>query len=176
MFANAGQSANLQIFAWGGSGPTGSALFTSQTFNRINATQDFTVSNINLTLTQGNLYGAVIDNFGYNGLNAAFNLNQTSYSAGSLWLVSGDTPTTWNRYDTPSTGYDLTFQATFIAPAATASSGVPEPASFLLVGAGITALAAFRKRRQLTVQFSVTSPAMPDGFKARRACHKSNHC
>ena len=142
-----GQSSQMQIFAWDSNGPTGSALFTSQTFARGNAIEDFTVSNINLTLNQGSLYGAVIDSFGYSGPNYGFNLNQNSYTGGNLWLVSGDTPNSWNNY--ASFGYNLTFQATLTNTAL--PTGVPEPASILLFVVGLVTVAAFRKHMTSTI-------------------------
>jgi hypothetical protein len=139
MFNAQGQSVQLEIFAWGGSGPSGPALFTSPSIARANAIQDFLVSNINLSLTPGSLYGAVIDSAGYNSFNAAFITNQNSYTGGNMWLL-GQNTTTWSTFP----GDNLLFQATFVAGA---PSSVPEPSAFLLIGGGLTALALVRRYR-----------------------------
>ena len=139
MFAALGQTVQLEVFLWSAGGPVGSSLFTSASMARINATQDFLVSNINLSLTQGDLYGAVIDSGGYYSFNAAFNTNRNSYTGGNMWLVDQGS-TTWNTYQTDN----LLFQATFVA---TQDSPVPEPDAFLLMGAGLTTLALLRRRR-----------------------------
>ena len=139
MFSAQFQTVQLEIFQWNASGPVGTSLFTSAAMARINATQDFLVSNINLSLTQGALYGAVIDTLGYYSFNAAFNTNQNSYTGGNMWLLDYGA-STWNTYTTDN----LLFQATFVA---TPNSPAPEPDAFLLMGAGLTTLALLRRRR-----------------------------
>ena len=134
LFNAPGQSSQMQIFAWGATGPTGAALYSSPSLIRNNTIQDVVVSNINLTLSQGALYGAVISNFGYSGPDAGFNQNQNSYTGGNMWLLSADTPTTWTSFG----GLNLTFQATFVS--AGASSGVPEPGAAWLMSCGLAGL------------------------------------
>src|ERR1035441_3867235 len=137
-----GQSVQLEIYQWGAFGPAATPLYTSAAMARINAPQgfqDFLVSNINLSLTPGDLYGAVLDSGGYASFNAAFNGNQNSYTGGKLWLLSQNA-TNWSA----PYPYNVVFQATF-QPAG--DSPVPEPAAFLLMGAGLATLALLRRRR-----------------------------
>ncbi len=140
MFNAPGQLVQLEIFAWGASGPVGSALYTSNSVARTNALLNLTVSGINLALTTGNEYGAVLDSFGYSGENAAYNTNQTSYSGGDLWLVS-NSGSVWADHP----GLNLYFQATFVPGQGTST---PEPGAVVLMGAGLGVLGLLVKRKR----------------------------
>ncbi len=143
MYPAAGQAAQLHIFVWdASSGPIGASLYDSQYFFLPNSFTDNLV-NMSVSLTPGTLYGAVIDQNGYSGGAAAFNLNQNSYTGGNLWLLSASTPTVWNNF--AGNGFNLTFQANF-ADDAPSPSGVPEPGAFLLLGSGLLAVGAARCR------------------------------
>jgi hypothetical protein len=143
LFNATGQFVQFEVYAWGASGPTGPVLFDSTNYPRINAIQDFTVTGMNLTLTQGSVYGVVVDPDGYSSFDAAFNTNQTSYTGGHMWLLSQDTPTVWSSFS----GDNLLFQASFISGATPpTTSGVPEPAAFVLMGGGLAIVGLLKFR------------------------------
>ena len=102
------------------------------------------VSGINLPLTTGVLYGAVIDLEGDTLDGAAFNANQNSYNQGAMWLINSSNPTTWVSY--VSAQYNLAFDATFTNGTTTAT---PEPGAFYLFAGGLGALLFFRRRQTI---------------------------
>jgi len=129
-----GQSVQLEIFQWNASGPVGAALYTSAPQPRT-VDQIFTFSSINLALTAGNLYGAVVDNLGFKDNDAAYNMNQNSYSAGGLWvtldgIIWGNLP-----------GDNVYFMADFVP----SQTSTPEPSTFLLIGAGFGGMVLARR-------------------------------
>ncbi len=123
----------FNIFEWGAGGPMGSALYTTALSWGTSASL-FDLTNINLTLTLGQLYGAEVDFQGYTGQSIYFQDNQTGYPGFDGWWNNG----TW--IDFP--GLQDDFAANF-------SSGVttPEPGSILLFGSGILGLASVLRRR-----------------------------
>jgi hypothetical protein len=135
-----GTQVQLEIYAWGANGPVGPALYTSPVLLRGNSTLSFEASSINLTLTTGNVYGAVIDGLGYDLESAAFNENRNSYTGGDMWLLQPNT-TVWNEF----TADNLYFQAAFLA-GAPVNSSAPEPGAMMLVGVGLAALGVLGKK------------------------------
>lgn len=119
---------SFSIYNWVGGGPAGSALY-SGSLPWTTASTDILVSGIGLTLTTGNEYGAFIDYLGYQGIQVHF-LND-AYSGGNASFSSSNFP-----------GYDHQFRAVFGGTAA-----VPEPATLLLVGAGLAGLVLWRWKR-----------------------------
>lgn len=95
-----------------------------------------TISNINLGLTGGAQYAAVIDFLGYTNVSVYYvdddyvdgNAYWGATSGGSDWISSPEV--------------DLYFSAAFVS-----ANSVPEPASAALLGLGLTA-AMWRRRRQ----------------------------
>lgn len=121
----------FSIFNWSASGPVGSALF-STTAPWPSTDSPVDINNINLTLVQGNSYGAVVDLQGQSGNSVHFNNNQNSYNLGNGWWMNS---AGWNNF----AGLNQTFRAVF--------SPVPEPASMIAIGVGLAGLFARRKRR-----------------------------
>ena len=124
----------FNIYEWGPSGPVGNALY-SQTLNWGATDQLFDVTNINLALTPGQLYGADIDLQGYSGKSVYYQDNQTGYPGYDGW---------W--YD-PGEGGWKTFGGTNQYFMADFTSGVPEPGTFLLFGSSLLGVAGVLRRR-----------------------------
>jgi hypothetical protein len=134
----------FQIVPWNpNSGPSGAPLFT-RFVNWPAQGGDILVDNINLTLTPGARYAAVIDFDGYRGQSAFFEYNQNSYSDGNASWFGGINPT-WVYLNST---YNTEFRAEFFA--------VPEPANLLAL-----ALAATAMLRYLTRTGSTSPPQPP---------------
>jgi hypothetical protein len=108
-------SAQFSIFEWAGGLPSGPSLFTA-TVPWPQIVTDPVVSGINLTLTPGQRYGAVIDLLGYSHSSVLF--GPDLYPGGDGFWNNG---MGWS--DFPQ--YDLTFRAEFAA--------VPEPPPYALM-------------------------------------------
>lgn len=131
-FGIAGRSVDgtldFSIFAWSGVGQVGPALY-SVTTPWTTAGGDILISGINLALTTGSLYGAVIDLGSYGG--SSVHYESDAYSGGhGFWGYDG---VTWTEFS----GLDHQFRAEFGADAV-----VPEPGTVLLLGSGLAGLAA----------------------------------
>jgi hypothetical protein len=87
-------SVQFSIYEWSTSGPVGNALFTT-TIPWDTTASVIVVSNINLKLTSGTHYGAMIDMLGYTGQSVYFQYNQTGYPRGMGFWYNG----TWIQYD-----------------------------------------------------------------------------
>jgi len=125
---------NFSIYEWSGSGQVGLALY-SAVLPWTTTSTDILVSGINLLLTTGNLYGAVIDLQGYSSQSVHYESN--AYPGGNgFWSVNG---VSWNNFP----DLDHQFRANFGSGAS-----VPEPATMLLMGVGLAGLAGTRLRRK----------------------------
>jgi hypothetical protein len=126
----------FQIVPWNpNSGPSGLPLF-SRTVNWPAGGGDILVDDINLTLTPGLRYAAVVDLNGYSGRSLDFELNQKSYDQGNAsWFGGPGGIPTWNYLNSP---YNTEFRAEF--------QTIPEPGSFLLAGLATFALVRYIRR------------------------------
>lgn len=120
----------FNIFQWNSSGPVGDALFT-QTLNWGTEDQIYDVTNINLALQPGQLYGAEIDLQGYSGQSVYYNGNETGYPGHDGWFYNPDFGG-WNDESNTNQFFTADF------------SYVPEPSTLVLVGSSIFAV-AFRR-------------------------------
>ncbi|MCG3127322.1 MAG: hypothetical protein CHACPFDD_02180 [Phycisphaerae bacterium] len=119
----------FEIYEWDNSvGPIGPVLYSSIEAWPA-AGGDVLVDNINLPLTTGNLYGAIVDLQGYAGQSVHFQVNQFSYTGGDASWFDG---ATWNFLNS---GWNTKFRAEF----------TPEPATLLTLS--VAALALLRRRR-----------------------------
>jgi hypothetical protein len=132
----------FQIVSWNpNSGPGGATLF-SRTVSWPALGGDVPVDNINLTLTPGSRYAAVIDFGGYRGQSVLFEYNQNSYDAGNASWFGGINPG-WVYLNST---YNTEFRAEFLA--------VPEPGSLLALGLANIALVRYVTRRRSTATVS----------------------
>ena len=97
---------------------------------------DVLVDNINLTLTPGSRYAAVIDLEGYRGNSVNFQFNQNSFDQGNASWFGGVNPS-WVYLDSI---YNTEFRAEFYT--------VPEPANLLGLGLVGTALLRYARQRR----------------------------
>lgn len=127
-----GANVEFDVFAWvPGSGPVGGALYT-HTFAYTGA-GNYTMSNINLALTPGATYAAIVNMLGYTDKSQEYQTNQNSYNQGSgSWYSTSYGG--WNFYPT----YNTRFRAEFGA--------VPEPATFAILAIGVAPFIRRRKR------------------------------
>jgi hypothetical protein len=108
-----GGNLTFSIFEWFEENPAGTALY-SVTMDWPTVTSDILVTGINLVLTKGNLYGAVIDLQGYN-LESVHYVEGYPYAGGNgFWTHD---MTTWIAVNE----LDLRFQAEF-------GANIPDPA------------------------------------------------
>jgi hypothetical protein len=123
----------FNIFQWGPSGPIGNALY-SQTLNWGTSDQLFDITNINLALTPGQLYGAEIDLQGYSDQSVFYNFNQTGYPGFDGWWYNPAFGG-WNDVG----GTNQYFMADF--------ASVPEPGSVVLFASSLLGVAGVLRRR-----------------------------
>ncbi|PWU17669.1 MAG: hypothetical protein C5B50_10895 [Verrucomicrobia bacterium] len=118
----------FEIVPWNAtSGPSGGPLF-SRTVGWAATGGDVLVTNINLALTPGSRYAALVDLNGYAGQSLNFQFNQNSYNLGSgAWL--GGSPPSWKYLNGT---YNTEFRAVF--------SPVPEPTGVFFLGIAGAAL------------------------------------
>jgi len=127
----------FQIVPWNpNSGPSGAALFT-RNLRWPAQGGDVLVDNINLTLTPGSSYAALIDFNGYRGQSVFFEYNQNSYNHGNASWFGGINPT-WVYLNST---YNTEFKAEFL---------VPEPTNLLTLALAATALLRYLARTRLT--------------------------
>jgi len=122
-------SVQFNIYQWGASGPTGSALY-STTLAWGTSASLFDVTSINLRLTPGQLYGADVDFLGYEGSSLWFQGNQTGYPGGSGWWYN------------PSFGgwVNVLGSNDYFAANFSGAPTVPEPGTIELLLAGLAAM------------------------------------
>ena len=139
---------------FGGSGTTGGILF--QTFDTVIGTS-YTV---NYRLTTQQLPGNVIplESVLVEGLNGATVLNSVSTSFNPLagvWIdgntltfIATSTSSTLRFTDTSNgaTAFSVNWGLDTVTVNSSVGSGVPEPATWSMIGLGVVALAAFRRR------------------------------
>jgi hypothetical protein len=131
----------FQIVPWNpSSGPSGAALFTRNVSWPAQG-GDVLVDNINLTLTPGSSYAALIDFNGYRGQSIFFEYNQNSYNHGNASWFGGINPA-WVYLNST---YNTEFRAEFL---------VPEPTNLLTLA--VVAAALLRYRASNTIN---TTPA-----------------
>lgn len=136
-FALAGRSTagqvTFNIYEWGTNGPMGSALY-STVLNWGTTDAKYDVTNINLPLISGQLYGAEVDFQGYTGRSIYFQDNQTGYPGFGLWWYNGR----WKDFSALQTYFQANFGST-----------VPEPGTLIMLGSGALGLAGVLRRKVL---------------------------
>ena len=115
----------------------GSALYTTPLSWGTSASL-FDITNINLTLTPGQLYGAEVDFQGYSGQSIYFQDNETGYPGFDGWWYNPSSGG-WNDFS----GLQDYFAANFSSSGGT----TPEPSSIMLVGSGILGIVGVLRRK-----------------------------
>jgi hypothetical protein len=135
---SAATNLTFRIVPWNPlSGPTGAALFT-RNLSWPAQGGDVLVDNINLTLSPGFSYAALIDFNSYRGQSVFFEYNQNSYNHGNASWFGGINPT-WIYLNST---YNTQFRAEFLA--------VPEPTNLLALALAAGALLRHLARTNTT--------------------------
>lgn len=88
--------AAFTVYQWGSTGPILPPLFTTNfTWPSTGGVVDIT--NINVTMTSGAVYGIAIDFLGYTGQSVHFNANRISYTGGNGWWTT-DPSGAWVKF------------------------------------------------------------------------------
>jgi hypothetical protein len=139
--------ATFEVFAWGPTGPTGSALF-SQTVDWSTQDQVYDITGIDLLLTPGQLYGAEIDTLGYGGQSVYFQGNETGYPGYDTWVYHPDFGG-WS--ENPDTNQYFTADFAY----------VPESGTFVLFGSSLLGIAVRQRLYSLVPRKRRAAPTLP---------------
>jgi PEP-CTERM motif len=133
-----------QVYAWNGTAPTGSALYTSGLFNTTLSLTPYTFTP-NISLTASDQYVAFVTNEP-NGVSLGGSGNgemeaSDGGTGGAFEFVEGDPVTGgWQTYSIGA--------AEFHADFSDSTAPVPEPFTLSLFGAGVAGAAVLRRRKK----------------------------
>ena len=128
-----GGSVSFEVYHWDTAGPVGPAVYT-QVVSWPDVGGDIILTNLNVVLTPGQNYGAVMNLLGYSGQSVHWMNSTANYAQGNGWWNTDGSA--WQSL----TGLNLKFTAQFVP--------VPEPPVLGLLAAGLPALVTLTRRRR----------------------------